>query len=100
MLGQFMNGVMKWTTRSKITNMCLITLSLPLLELTSNMYFKILVCKMHADNQKDDNTRNGSRKFLTSSLTVHMKGLNISEVSKSYKPHNVSDNRYEATERN
>ena len=26
MLGQFMNGVMKWTTRSKITNMCLITL--------------------------------------------------------------------------
>ena len=26
MLGQFMNGVMKWTTRSEITNMCLITL--------------------------------------------------------------------------
>ena len=26
MLGQFMNGVMKWTTRSEITNMCRITL--------------------------------------------------------------------------
>ena len=26
MLGQFMNGVMKWTTRSEIANMCLITL--------------------------------------------------------------------------
>ena len=26
MLGQFMNGVMKWTTHSEIRNMCLITL--------------------------------------------------------------------------
>ena len=26
MLGQFMNGVIKWTTRSEITNVCLITL--------------------------------------------------------------------------
>ena len=54
---------------------------------------------MHADNEKDDNTRNGSRKFQTSLLTVHMKGLNVLEVSKSYKPHNVWENRYEATER-
>ena len=53
---------------------------------------------MHADNDKDDNTRNGSRKCLTSSLTVHMKGLNLLEVSKSYKPQNVWENRYEATE--
>ena len=53
---------------------------------------------MHADNDKDDNIRNGSRKFLTSSLTVHMKGLNIWEVSKSSKPQNVWENRYEATE--
>ena len=28
-----------------------------------------------------------------------MKGLNISEVSKTYKPQNVWDNRYEVTER-
>ena len=62
------------------------------------MHFKIFVCKMHADNDKDDNIRNGSRKFLTSSLTVHMKGLNLLEVSKSYKPQNVWENRYEATE--
>ena len=55
---------------------------------------------MHADDDKDDNTRNGSKKFLTSSLTLHMKGLNISEVSKSYKPQNIWDNRYEATELN
>ena len=48
---------------------------------------------MHADNDKDDNTRNGSRKFLTSSLTLHMKHLNISEVSKIYKPQNVRGNR-------
>ena len=48
---------------------------------------------MHADDDKDDNTRNGSRKFLTSSLTLHMKGLNISEVSKSYKSQNVWDNK-------
>ena len=54
---------------------------------------------MHADDDKDDNTRNGSRKFLTSSLTLHMKVLNISQVSKSYKTHNVWDNRYEVTER-
>ena len=39
---------------------------------------------MRADGDKDDNTRNGSRKFLTSSLTLHMKGLNISEVRKSF----------------
>ena len=52
---------------------------------------------MHADHDKDDNTRNSS--FLASSLTLHMKGLNISEVSKSYKPQNVWDNRYGATER-
>ena len=45
--------------------------------------------KMHADDDKNDNTRKGSTKFLTSSLTLHMKGLNISEVSKSYKPQNV-----------
>ena len=54
---------------------------------------------MHADDDKDNTTRNGSRKFLTPSLTLHMKGLNISEVSKSYKPQNVWDNRYEATKR-
>ena len=54
---------------------------------------------MHADDDKDYNTRNGSRKFLTSSLTLQMKGLNVSEVSISYKPQNVWDNRYEATER-
>ena len=53
---------------------------------------------MHVDGDKNDNTRKGSRKFLTSSLMFHMKGLNISEVSKSYKPQNVWDNRYEATE--
>ena len=40
---------------------------------------------MHADDGKDNNTRNDSRKLLTPSLTLHMKGLNISEVSKSYK---------------
>ena len=55
---------------------------------------------MPADDDKDDNTRNGSRKCSTSSLTLHMKGLNIWKVSKSYKPQNVWDNRYEATERN
>ena len=54
---------------------------------------------MHADDDKDGNTRNGSRRFLMSSLRLHIKGLNISEVSKSYKPQNVWDNRYEATER-
>ena len=54
---------------------------------------------MHANDDKDDNTCNGSRKFLTSSLMLHMKGLNISEVSKSYKPQNVWDNRYDVTER-
>ena len=54
---------------------------------------------MYNDGDKDDNSRNGSRKFLSSSLTLHMKSLNISEVSKSYKPQNVLDNRYEATER-
>ena len=54
---------------------------------------------MHADDYKDDNTRNGSRKFLTSSLTLHMKSFNILEVSKSYKAQKVWDNRYEATER-
>ena len=55
---------------------------------------------MHADDDKDDNgnTRNGSRTFLTSSLTLHMKGLDILEAAESYKPHNVWDNRYEATE--
>ena len=54
---------------------------------------------MHADDDKDDNTRNDSKKFLMSSLTLHMKGLNISEVSKSYKPPNIWGNKYEATER-
>ena len=54
---------------------------------------------MHADDDKDDNTRNGSRKFLTSLLTLHMKVLNISQVSKSYKTHNVWDDRYEVAER-
>ena len=54
---------------------------------------------MHVDGNKDDNTRNGSRKFLTPSLTLDMKGLNIWEVSKSDKPQNVWNNRYEATER-
>ena len=56
---------------------------------------------MHTDDDKDDNgnTRNGSRTFLTSSLTLHMKGLDILEAAESYKPHNVWDNRYEATER-
>ena len=54
---------------------------------------------MHADDGKDNNTRNDSRKLLTPSLTLHMKGLNISEVSKSYKPQNIWDSRYEATER-
>ena len=63
------------------------------------MHFKVLVCKTHAGDDKDDNTRNGSRKSLMSSMTLHMKGLNILEVSKRYKPQNVWDNRYEATER-
>ena len=54
---------------------------------------------MDADDDKDDNTRNDSRKFLTSSLTLPMKSLNISEVSKSYKPQSVWDNRYEAIAR-
>ena len=54
---------------------------------------------MHADDGKDDNTCNSSRNFLMSSLKFHMKGLNILEVRKSYKPQNVWDNRYEATER-
>ena len=62
------------------------------------MYFKVFVCKTHAGDDKDDNTRNGSRKSLMSSMTLHMKGLNFSGVSKSYKPQNVWDNRYEATE--
>ena len=53
--------------------------------------------KINADNSKDDNTRNGNR-FLTPSLTFDMKGLNVSEVSKTYKPQNVWDNRYETTE--
>ena len=57
----------------------------------------MLVCKMHAGDDNDDNTRSGSRKFLTSSLTLHMKGLNISVVSKSYKSQNVWESRYEAT---
>ena len=52
---------------------------------------------MHVDDDKDDNTGNGSRKFLTPSLD--MKGLNIWEVSKSDKPQNVWNNRHEATER-
>ena len=63
----------------------------PLLELTSKIDFNVLVCKIHADDDKDDNTDNGSRKVLTSSLMFHMKVLNISEVSKIYKPHNVWD---------
>ena len=50
-----------------------------------------MVCKIHADDDKDDNTHNGSRKVLTSSLTFQMKVLNISEVSKTYKPQNVWD---------
>ena len=52
---------------------------------------------MRADGDKDDNTRNGSRKFLTSSLTLYMKGLNISEVRKSYN-HRMfwTTNSYEA----
>ena len=54
---------------------------------------------MDADDDKDDNTRNDSRKFLTSSLTLPMKSLNISEVSKSYKLQSVWDNRYEAIAR-
>ena len=53
--------------------------------------------KINADDNKDDNTRNGNR-FLTPSLTFDMKGLNVSEVSKRYKPQNVWDNRYETTE--
>ena len=68
-------------------------------ELTSKIDFEILVCKMHADDEKDGNTRNGSRKLLTSSLMLHMKGLNILEVSKSCKPQNVWDNRYQVTKR-
>ena len=63
--------------------------SVPLLELTSKIDFKVLVCKIHADDDKGDNTHNGSRKVLTSSMAFHMKVLNISEVSKTYKPQNV-----------
>ena len=51
---------------------------------------------MPADDNEDDNTRNGSREFLTSSLTLHMKGINISDVSKGYKLQKDLDNRYEA----
>ena len=53
---------------------------------------------MDADDGKNDNTRNDRRRFLTSSLTLHAKGLNISEVTKSYNSQNVWDDRYEATE--
>ena len=68
-----------------------------MLELTSKIDFQILVCEMYVDCDKDDSTGNGSREFLTSSLTLHMKGLIISEVSKSYKSQNVWGNRYEET---
>ena len=68
-----------------------------MLELTSKLDFQILVCEMYVLCDKDDSTRNGIREFLTSSLTLHMKGLNISEVSKSYKPQNVWGSRYEET---
>ena len=44
---------------------------------------------MHADDDNDDNTRNGNRRFLTSSLTLHMKDLNISEVTKRYNQQTV-----------
>ena len=44
---------------------------------------------MHADDDNDDNTRNGNRRFLTLSLTLHMTDLNISEVTKRYNQQTV-----------